>query len=322
MAKKDPVADGLAKLAVLRATEDRETLADGLASLLNDRTGYVVTRVANLAAERGVREIVPHLITRLEKFIRDPKSNDSGCEASLAIVRALITLEAGYEAEAVAIAATRYVRWEPVYGGSVDSAVAVRGNAAILLAAMGSTQAVRCAVELLTTKDLELPPREVSNWGARSDAARALTMVGSDAAAAVLRFKLLIDDRDSNVLADCLTGLLAIERDAAIPLATEMLTGDNETRAEAALLALGSWRDPRAFTLLRDHADRFLTSGSRDLFLAAIAMTRQTAAIDYLIDLIPQANPKLRNAVVAALEPLRPLPGIADRIDTAVKNAK
>jgi len=321
MAKKDPVADGLAKLAVLRATEDRETLADGLASLLNDRTGYVVTRVANLAAERGVREVVPNLIARLEKFIRDPKSNDSGCEASLAIVRALITLEAGYEAEAVAIAATRYVRWEPVYGGSVDSAVAVRGNAAILLAAMGSTQAVRCAVELLATEDSG-SPREAANWGARADAARALTMVGSDAAAAVLRFKLLIDDRDSNVLADCLTGLLAIERDAAIPLATEMLTGDNETRAEAALLALGSWRDPRAFTLLRDHADRFLASGSRDLFLAAIAMTRQAAAIDYLLDLIPQANPKLREAIVAALEPLRPLPGIADRIDTAVKNAK
>jgi len=321
MPKKDPVVDGLAKLAALRGVEDRAALADGLAPLLNDRTGYVVTRVANLAAERGVREVVPNLIARLEKFIRDPKSNDSGCEASLAIVRALIALEAGYEAEAVAVAATRYVRWEPVYGGSVDSAVSVRGNAAILLAAMGSTQAVRCAVELLATGD-SAGPREAANWPARADAARALTMVGSDAAAAVLRFKLLIDDSDSNVLADCLTGLLSIERDAAIPLAVEMLTGDESARAEAALLALGGWRDARSFTLLHDHADRFLTSGSRDLFLAAIAMTRQAAAIDYLLDLIPQAAPKLRDAVVAALEPLRPLPGIADRIDAAVKEAK
>jgi hypothetical protein len=73
-------------------------------------------------------------------------------------------------------------------GGSsrrvVDVAVAVRGNAAILLAAMGSTLALRCATELLAEAD-QLAPRERSSWPARADAAKALTMIGSDGAAAL-----------------------------------------------------------------------------------------------------------------------------------------
>jgi len=60
-----------------------------------------------------------------------------------------VTLEAGYEAEEAALRATRHTRWESVYGGAVDVAVGVRGNACILLAAMGSTQALRAASELL-----------------------------------------------------------------------------------------------------------------------------------------------------------------------------
>ena len=317
MAKKDPVADALARIAALRTIDDPKQLADGIEASLKERSGYVVARVAGLAAERGVRAAIPAIVKRLARLLNDSKPDDPNGAAALEMTRALVTLSAGHEAEDVALVAVRYVRWEPVYGGSVDVGVSVRGNAAILLAAMGSTHATRCAVELLAEPDRP-GTREQTNWPARADAARALTMIGTDAGAAVLRFKLLLGNDDTNVLADCLAGLLTIERDAALPLATAMLSAADESQIEAALLALGAWRNARAFETLREHADRFLTSASRDLFLASVAMTRQAAAIDYLLELAATAAPALRKAAAEALEPLRPLPGIAARLDAAV----
>src|SRR4051812_4613282 len=242
-ARKDPVADAIARMAALRNLSDAKALVEGLNKLLNERSSYIAGRAAELAAERGVRDVIPSLVAALDRTLRDVKSDDVGAAAAAALVRALVTLEAGYEAEEVALRATRHTRWESVYGGAVDVAISVRGNACILLAAMGSTQALRAASELLAEPDLR-PPRERVSWPARADAAKALAMIGSDGAAAVLRFKLLIGDAEPNVLSDCLAGLLAIERDAALPLAERMLTHDAEpSHAEAALLALGGWRD-------------------------------------------------------------------------------
>lgn len=316
-ARKDPVAEAISRLAALRGLDDRKALTDGLASALAERASYVVGRAADLAAERGVRDAVPAVVAALERNLRDPKSDDVGAAAAHQLVRALITLEAGYEAEEAALRATRHAKWESVYGGAVDVAVGVRGNACILLAAMGSTQALRAASELLAEPDLH-PPRERVSWPARADAAKALTMIGSDGAAAVLRFKLLIGDGDPNVLSDCLAGLLAIERAAALPLAERMLTNDADpAHAEAALLALGGWRDARAFTVIKSHESRFLPDpNARELYLASVAMTRRSEAIDYLFEMAISGPRDVRPAAVAALEPLRAMPAVSARLDT------
>jgi hypothetical protein len=274
-----------------------------------------------VAAERNVRDVVPALVAALDRVLRHPNSDDVGAAAATALVRALVTLEAGYEAEDVALRATRHARWESTYGGGVDVAVAVRGNAAILLAAMGSTQALRAASELLAEKD-QHAPRERTSWPARADAAKALGMIGSDGAAAVLRFKLLIDDVEPNVLSDCLAGLLAIERDAALPLAERMLTSDDASHAEAALLALGGWRDARAFGAIKSHEARFLPDPrTRELYMASIAMTRRPDAIEYLFELAENGPRDVRPAAVAALQPLRAMPAVAARLDELTADA-
>ena len=314
MPRKDPAADALAKLAAVRAINDRAALLAGVTLALRDRSAYVVARAATLTGERGVRDAIPVLIDRLRHFLTDPKAADPNCDAVLSLLQALVTLEAGYEAEDVALLAVRHVRFEAVFGGSTDTAVSARGRASILLAAMGSTHAVRCAVQLLAAPDAR-PPREVVNWPARADAARALTMIGNDAAAAVLRFKLMTGDDEPNVLSDCLAGLLVIERDDALPLARQMLAAPRTV--EAALLAIGGWRDARAVSLLLDAADDLLATDSRDLYLASLAMTRQPPAVDFLLDLARTSPPALATAALTALDPLRLLPGVAKRIDDA-----
>ncbi len=314
MAKKDPLADALAKVAALKRIDDRDAMVETINALLGEKSSYVVSRVADAAAERGVRDAVPTMVARLTRLFDDPKSDDVGSAASLAIVKALITLEAGFEAEDVAIHATRHARWEKVMGGSVDVAVAVRGHAAILLAAMGSPQALRCASELLAEPD-QRPPRERTSWPARADAARALGMIGTDGASAVLRFKLLVGDNEPAVLSDCLSSLLLIERDAALPLAERMIASGDDAHAEAAILALGGWRDSRAFDVLHAYASRLLDSRSRELYLASIAMTRQPKAIEYLFGLAAAADRAIRPAAIKALEPLRVLPGVGERLD-------
>src|SRR3954453_14725597 len=98
-ARKDPVAEAIARVAALRAVDDRAALAAGLNALLGERASYVVGRAAELAGERGVRDVVPGIVAALDHVMRDPRSEDVGAAAAHALVRALVTLEAGYEAE-------------------------------------------------------------------------------------------------------------------------------------------------------------------------------------------------------------------------------
>ncbi len=312
-AKKDKVAEGLELLAAIKNESDQSAKIKGLSKLIADAPSYVVSRAAEYAAESGSRSLNEVAAARLLKLCTDSKSDDIGCNAALSLVKLLIALEAGYEAEDAALAAIKHHRYEPVYGGSIDVAVSVRGNAAILLAAMGSKEALRTATELLAETDAR-PPRERLSWPARADAAKALSMIGSDGAAAVLRFKLLIGDSEPTVLSECLSGILAIDRDLAFPLMNQMLTSDNDSLAEAALLALGTWRDPRASEILISREKRFLGFPSSELYLASIAMTRQPKGIDYLLQLMESKDKRIKASALKALEPLRVLPQVAERL--------
>jgi len=220
--------------------------------------------------------------------------------------------------------------WESIWGGSADVAVTLRGQCAIGLAAMGSRLALRCATELLAESDIK-GPRERISWPARQDAARALTMIGSDGAAAVLRFKALSGDPEPNVLSECLSGVIAIDGDAGLDLAEHFLTAGSpnarsgieaERQAEAALLAVGNSRRPAGFALLIRHERLFAHTASRSTFFTAIAMTRQDAAIDYLLKHVSEGPKDLSNAAAEALKPMRLLPRVGERLATALSQRK
>src|SRR4051794_30133504 len=104
----------MTRLAALRGVDDSAWLSDGVGAILRERSSYVVASAATLAAERNARGAIPAIVGRFNKLLNDPKADDPSGAAALALVKALVTLEAGYEAEDVALAAARYVRWEAV----------------------------------------------------------------------------------------------------------------------------------------------------------------------------------------------------------------
>jgi hypothetical protein len=330
MAKTDPAAEAMARLAALRNVDDLAALASGLDALLANKSSYVVARAAELVGERRVRGTLARIVETLDRMLRTPSIKDPGCAARFALAKAAVDLEAGYEAEEVMEIGVRHECWESIWGGSGDVAVSVRGTCAIGLAAMGSRLALRCATELLAEPDKK-GPRERVSWPARQDAARALTMIGSDGAAAVLRFKALSGDPEPNVLSECLLGVIAIEGDAGLELAEGFLSGGGknaragmevERQAEAALLAIGGSRRPAAFELLRRHERLFLHTASMTTFFNAIAMTRQEAAIGYLLKHVSEGSKDQSKVAAAALEPMRLLPSVGERLRSALAERK
>src|SRR3954447_21024811 len=159
MPKRDPVQEALTRLAALKSADDPAALAEGLVPLLADKSSYVVSRAAELAGERSVRAALPQIIQIFDRLLNAPPAKDVGCNAKSALARAIVKLDSGYEAEDVLLLGVRHAHWEAIWGGSADLAVALRGQCAIGLAAMGSRLALRCAVELLAEPD-QLPPRE------------------------------------------------------------------------------------------------------------------------------------------------------------------
>jgi hypothetical protein len=331
MAKIDPAAEGMAKVAALRGVDDLAELEAGLGTLLGSKSSYVVARAAELAGERRVRGTLSRIVEALDRMLRTPTLKDPGCAARFALAKAAVDLEVGYEAEEVMARGIGHTCWESIWGGSADMAVALRGQCAIGLAAMGSRLALRCATELLAEADMKGPPRERVSWPARQDAARALTMIGSDGAAAVLRFKAILGDPEPNVLSECLSGVIAIDGDAGLELAEQFLSGGSATaragmeaeqQAEAAMLAIGGSRRAPAFALLIRHERLFVHTASRATFFSAVAMSRHDAAIDYLLKQVADGSKDLSNAAAKALEPMRLLPRVGERLATALAQRK
>src|SRR5271154_3846373 len=111
-------------------------------------------------------------------------------------------------------------------------------------------------------------------WQARAGAARAIAAVGSDAATLLLRLKVLSGDKEPEVLADCFSGLLAVEGADALPLVTSFADARNQEVREAAILALGASRRPDAVEWLKEHFEHVAHLETRQCILLSLATSR------------------------------------------------
>lgn len=286
MARRDPLKQQLDALAALR---DGPRTPDGAAELrraLTGKSSFAAAAAADLIRDSD-NELIALLPAAFERFLEDPVRTDKGCAAKTAIARALERLESPHTE--VFRRGIRHFQPEPAWGGPQDSAVELRSVCAMALARLSPLDVLDELAELLAD-----PER-----AARAAAARAIGCTGQPGGGPLLRYKALRGDDDPLVLTESLASLLALDGERALRFVARFLDRD-ETPREAAALALGQSRLSGAFPLLRELSERLLAS-ERKIPLLALAMLRDPAATDYLLEQVRAAPPAQAAQAIAAL---------------------
>ena len=270
---------------------------------LRGKSTVVAARAAEIAAQAKLERLEPVLVEAFDRFLHE---TDKGCIAKIALAKALLELES--RAESSMLRGARHVQMEPAFPRAVDVAVELRAACAAALVNMRSRQAITVLVEHLADKEPFV----------RAAAVRALAAHGGDAAEALVRFKLLLGDEDLAVIADCMPAVIELTR--STEAVEPFLDSPEEALREAAILAIGESRVPRAFELLRDRWDTEIHPEMRKLLATAIALTRQPAAVTFLLQQAEQADAAPASAAIEALAIFRSDESVSSKLaETARK---
>lgn len=305
--KGSDVRDRIEQYARLCADGDATGVVAASRKALADRHYLLVGRAAELAGERLIYELESELIQAYRRLLDNPVKKDPNCTAKGSIARALVALDcqdAGFY-----LAGIHYCQREPVWGGTVDTAVDVRITCATGLV---NTSYPRALVDLVGLLHDPEPH-------ARSGAARAIACTDSLAAEAVLRSKALAGDPESEVVGDCLVGLLRAAPDEAPRFVAGFLDDSNPAIAELAALALGESRLDAALDLLRERWDAqpFKHEADRILLRAAV-LHRSEAAFDWLQSVVQRGDRASAELVIVELAVYRTNQELRLRLDTAL----
>jgi HEAT repeat protein len=281
------------KLDTIRRLRDDALSSEQTAFLrhaIRDRSNLVVAAAAAVVGDKTVAELAADLEAAFARFLVGPTKDDKLCRAKVAVIQALDRLD--HERAEVFLTAARHIQFEPVWGGVQDSAGPLRAAAIYALARIGCSECMPVFVDALID-----PEREV-----RLASAQALASRGTESAGLLLRLKTRTGDADPEVLAECLAGLLSIDAAVYLPLVSQMLDPTDETRCEAAALALARSRTPESLDLLTSCWQRAGSAGLKDRLLLALALLRLPAAIDYLLQLVASDSERFAVSALAALK--------------------
>ncbi len=287
---------------------DQTTVTEASRQALGDRHCLLVARAAELIGERLLYDLEPELIDAYDRFLDNPAKRDPGCTAKGAIARALVALDS--QVASFYIAGMRYRQPEPVWGGTIDTAVDLRSTCATGLVGTHYPRALIDLVDLLHDPEPH----------ARSAAARAIACAEPLGAEAVLRAKALTGDAEPEVTGDCLCGLLRLEPDASPPFVAGFLDHPDPAIAQLAALALGESRLDVALEMLHERWEQQPLKRDADrVLLRAAVLHRSAAAFDWLLSVVEdgdrasaelvlvelavyRANRKLRHQLQAVLD--------------------
>jgi hypothetical protein len=250
-----------------------------LQKVLHHRNNYLVAKAAKLTADLNLTALTGDLAAAFHRFLTNPVKTDPQCWAKNAIAKALATLE--YQEHELFLYGMRHHQFEPVWGGTSDTAGPLRGTCALALVqcrGLHSTQLLANLTELFADKELSV----------QVNAARAVEQLGSDAAMLLLRLRAELASGEPELLGACYAGVLHLEGPSAIPWAAKFLPPGDDAAAEAAL-AIAETRTPNAFTTLKtayEAAESARDPWFRTTLLSAIALTRQDEAFTWLLTLI------------------------------------
>ena len=307
MAKVDPVARAIEQLRAVEADPTSAEAAAVLGKAIAGRSGLVVARAAGVVKRGRVAAFVPSLTFAFDRFMVDPAKSDPGCAAKAAIADALYELEAN--AEGVFVRGVRHRQLEGAWGGSVDTAAELRGTCALGLVRMNYRDVLDEIAALLVDPEPT----------ARAMGARAAAYSENEAAGPLLRLKLLAGDANVDVMAEGFAALLQLTPGKGVAFVAERFGGAADAEvAQAAMLALGASRQPAALAWLRGRFEAELIGGRKSAYLLPIALTRLTAAIDFLVDVIGDAHPSLAAAAVEAVRIHLADPKLRERVRAVV----
>jgi HEAT repeat protein len=303
--KNDPVQSALAGIddIPLHTPEGRRQMA----KVLTSKSNLVVSKAARVIGDAQWAELTDDLVAAFYRFLKGGAEVDKGCAALIALARSLYGLD--YDGADLYLAGMRHVQMEPVWGGSVDTAVDLRAVCALGLASTTYPDKLREFVNLLVDPE----------WQARAGAARAIAAVGSSAAMLLLRFKVLTGDEEPDVIADCFAGLLAVEGADALPLVTSFANGRNQEVREAAILSLGASRRTDAVEWLIKRFDEIAHGDTRRCMLLSLATSRTDAAIQFLLGVIRNGSARTSAMAVSAMEINRADHRIQEEIERALQ---
>src|SRR5580658_2107227 len=303
--KNDPVQSALAALdeVPLHTPEGLKQMSKALAS----KSNLVAAKAARISGDAQWAEVTVDLVAAFDRFLKRGSELDKGCAALIAIARALYALD--YDGVELYLAGIRHVQMEPGWGGSSDTAVELRAVCAMGLASTTYPNKMRELVRLLVDTE----------WQARSGAVRAIAAVGSETASLLLRFKALTGDKEPDVLADCFSGLLAVEGSDAVPLVTSFADARNQEVREAAILALGASRRSDAIDWLKERFEAVAHPETRQCILLSLSTSRTEAAIEFLLGVIREGSAQTSGMAVSAMEVNRTDRRIQEEVEKALR---
>lgn len=309
MTKQASIEDRLTELANLskdpHTTEARRQLRKHLSS----KVSLAVARAAEIVAHIEDHEFIPDLISAFHRFMKDAVRTDKGCVAKIAITKAL--LAADCDDEEIFRAGIRHVQPEPTWGGRADTAAQLRALCGLGLVQIGAHDAMNELAELLADKEAD----------ARIGAAGALAHCGPTAAP-LLRFKVLTGDEEPAVLAECLSGLMALSPDASFEFVAKFVDRNHPALYEHGALALAESRLPGVFEFLKEKWTTTFDREFKQTLLLPIALTRSEAALDFLISVLESGEVRMSTAAIGALTIYRDDKTIRERIEAAIDGPK
>lgn len=294
-------------LAVLRSLRldggerdggDREGI-DRLGQALRlDRpgAGVVIAAAARRVVELGLGDparaepLIAELPAAFERLLAAPAAKrDPGCRGKLAIARALHELDRWEDG--VFVRGLTVTQPEG-YGESIDDTAApLRGICGLAHAHFARRDALDVLAELLADPEP----------AARVAAARGLGDAGRPDATALLRYLVLGDEADPEVLAASFESLFTLAREPSIGFAIRMLDAGDDERAEAAALALGSTRAAEALEPLVAWCEACVPARRQRAGFLALALLRTDPANAYLLGAV---RTRVRTDAVAAARAL------------------
>ena len=300
MAKTISIEEQLNQLSATRGDPSSDASKAELTRALKHKFNAIAAKAAVIITDSRQSDFLPSLAAAFDRFF--VAGSDKGCSAKTAIATAFYEL--GHTDSAAFVRGVRHTQPEPSFGRSVDAATELRGICALGLARIGYADVLLEVAGLLVDPEPQ----------ARIMAVRAVAYTGSDIGSPLLRMKVLAGDAEPDVTAECLVALMKVSPKKSLEFVGPFLKSNDLAMVDAAAQAIGGWRSPQAFEFLRDQWESHLTSDPRRPLLLAMAMTRQPAAIEFLLERIVDDRPGPAADAVAAMAMYRSDSTLKERV--------